>query len=279
MGRVMPKILVLLSILFIPTIAGMAPAEPASASNFTLSGIYDVFQLDKPALRVTGFFIRSSGQHFSISGIGQSWMGQGKADGQSGCYDWQFADGRAGRTDFRINPDGSLQGHAVGPGVDFSFVARRTQLPVQNFVRQRSLQQPQPVATTKTCESQANQCQQCQNGRYRGTGFLCQYGSLPECRSSILQFCKESPSSDKELVVKGGRLTNNQAYELMMSCPNIPHGSIPYSGTAPAPGSKKMQQCQAFEKTYFACNLLFRSFDKTVAENRGKCLRETYTGP
>jgi hypothetical protein len=35
MGRVMPKILVLLSILFIPTIAGMAPAEPASASNFS----------------------------------------------------------------------------------------------------------------------------------------------------------------------------------------------------------------------------------------------------
>jgi hypothetical protein len=40
-----------------------------------------------------------------------------------------------------------------------------------------------------------------------------------------------------------------------------------------------MQQCEAFAKTYFACSMLFRGFDKRVTEERGKCLRETYTGP
>jgi hypothetical protein len=64
------------------------------------------------------------------------------------------------------------------------------------------------------------------------------------------KFCKANPSSGQALNVSRGKLTDGQAYELMMSCPNIPHGSIPYSGSPPAPGSKKMQQCQAFEKTY-----------------------------
>ena len=139
---------------------------------------------------------------------------------------------------------------------------------------QFSQSQPTPARSATSCESQANQCQRCQNGRFRGTGFLCQYDSLSECRSGILQFCKGNPSSDNALVVRGGKLTDDQVYELMMSCPNVPHGSIPYSGSPPAPGSKRWQQCQAFEKTYVACSMLVRT-----GPNRGKCFRETYSGP
>jgi hypothetical protein len=94
-----------------------------------------------------------------------------------------------------------------------------------------------------------------------------------ECQSSILQFCKENPSSDKALDVGGGKLTNEQVKELMMSCPNVPHGSIPYSGSPPAPGSKKWQHCQAFEKTYVDCSMLI-----PAGQKRGDCFRQTYRG-
>ena len=271
-GPMMQKVLAFLYVLLVPTSAQMAAAEslPAGGSSM-LSGPYDVFQSNRPDLRVTGFSIRSYGQNFSISGVGQNWVGRGRTDGQIGFYDWRFPDGRTGRTDFRINPDGSLQGHAVGTGVDFSFLARRAQSSVQNFTGQSPLQQSQAARPSGTCADQASQCQQCPNGRYRGTGFLCLYDTLSACRTSILQFCKANPSSDKPLVVKG-RLTNEQAYELMMSCPNIPHGPIPYSGTPPAPGSKKMKQCEAFYKSYIACGLF-------GVQDRGKCLRDTYGGP
>ena len=133
MGRVMRKFLVLLYILLIPATVHMAVAEPAPAgADAKLSGTYDVFQLDRPGVRVTGFLIRENNGNFSISGIGQSWTGQGRTDGRTGNYDWRFGDGRTGRTDFRVNSDGSLQGHAVGSGVDFLFVARRIQLPASN---------------------------------------------------------------------------------------------------------------------------------------------------
>ena len=135
---------------------------------------------------------------------------------------------------------------------------------------------PAPPSTHRasSCESQADQCQPCQNGRYRGTGFLCRYDSLSDCRSSILRFCKDNSSSGQALNVRGGHLTNDQVMELMMSCPNVPHGSIPYSGSPPAPGSKKAQQCEAFEKTYIACSFLSQAGPK-----RGACFRNTYSGP
>jgi hypothetical protein len=131
------------------------------------------------------------------------------------------------------------------------------------------------------CESQANQCHSCSNGRASRSPVSgsCFYDNVADCRSAVLKFCKENQSSGQALNVKGGKLTNDQVQELMLSCPNIPHGSIPYSGSPPATGSKKMQQCQAFEKSYFACNLTFRGFDKKVTDDRGKCLRETYAGP
>ncbi len=166
------------------------------------------------------------------------------------------------------------QPEIIGQGGVHMTVAQLPMPPPQAVPQITALRSSPAIRQASSCESQANQCQQCQNGLYRGTGFLCQYDSFSECRSSILRFCKENPSSDKGLEVRGGKLTNDQAYELMMSCPNVPHGSIPYSGSPPAPGSKKWQQCQAFEKTYVACSMLVR-----VGRDRGRCFRETYSGP
>jgi hypothetical protein len=132
---------------------------------------------------------------------------------------------------------------------------------------------PAPAPQASSCESQVNQCRPCQNGRYRATSFSCVYESFADCRSSILQFCKEHPSSDKALDVRGGRLTDHQVDELIMSCPNVPHGTIPFSGSPPAPGSKKWEQCQAFLKSYVGCTLV-RKY-----EDRRRCLRTTYSGP
>lgn len=95
------------------------------------------------------------------------------------------------------------------------------------------------------CESQANQCHSCANGRASTSPVIgsCFYDNVATCRAAILNFCKANPSTGQALRVTGGKLTNKQVYELTMSCPNIPHGSIPYSGTPPLPGSLKMQQC------------------------------------
>ena len=96
----------------------------ASAQTTSFFGVHDVFPSGRPDARVTGFLIRPGNPGFFIAGMGQPWTGQGQVNGQSGFYDWKFSDGRSGRTDFRINPDGSLQGHVVGPGIDSEFIAR-----------------------------------------------------------------------------------------------------------------------------------------------------------
>jgi hypothetical protein len=144
---------------------------------------------------------------------------------------------------------------------------------------QTPMQRPVPV--TSGCESQANQCHPCPNGRASTLSESggCLYDNVSTCRSAILQYCKATPTSDGALNVRGGKLTNDQVGEPITSCRNIPHGMLPYSGSDAPSGNKKAQQCPAFEKTYFACSMLFPGFDKQVTENRGKCLRETYTGP
>ncbi|HUU40636.1 MAG TPA: hypothetical protein VMW42_06840, partial [Desulfatiglandales bacterium] len=65
---------------------------------------------------------------FLVRGEGQGWVGDGKIDGSQGYYDWRFDNGSSGRTTFVVNPDGTLTGHVVGPGVDWKYLARRSNL-------------------------------------------------------------------------------------------------------------------------------------------------------
>jgi hypothetical protein len=103
--------------------AGVLVAD-ALAQTTSFYGAYDVFPMGSTGSPTTRFLIRPSNPGFFISGMGQPWTGQGQFNGRSGFYDWKFPDGRAGRTDFTVYPDGSLQGHLVGAGIDSQFIAR-----------------------------------------------------------------------------------------------------------------------------------------------------------
>jgi hypothetical protein len=225
----MQKTFALFYFLLIAITTDMAAAQSLAtkgASKF--SGTYDAFQP-----RVTGFSMRSDGENFLISAVGQSWAGRGRTEDQT----------------------------------------------VQNFTRQSPVRQLQAATATQTCINQANQCHSCPNGRAT-IGGACVFENVAACREHVLTLCKANPSSGEALSVKRGKLTNAQVRELWMSCPNIPHSSLlPYNGPPPPPGSKKMEQCKGFEKTYYACMFLFHGFERDISEKRGRCLRETYTGP
>jgi hypothetical protein len=154
------------------------------------------------------------------------------------------------------------------------------QTPMSPSTQQYPAQRAAPV--NSSCESQVNDCHACPNGRASNhpESGGCFYENVASCRATVIRTCRASPAgSDDGLNVRGGKLTNAQVEELMNSCRNIPHGLLPYTGSAAPPGSKKAQQCEAFYNTYFTCNMLFRGFDPHVTETRGKCLRETYSGP
>ncbi len=128
-----------------------------------------------------------------------------------------------------------------------------------------------------SCESQANKCGRCENGRYHGIGYLCIYSSLEECRDDIIHICKTAPrsSGDKGLNVRGGRLTNAQVRDLELSCPNISRGPMPHIGSTPEPRSKKAQQCEAYRNARDACVLAVFAGPKVLVE----CVRNSYKGP
>ncbi len=56
---------------------------------------------------------------------GDGWTGEGEFDGESGYYNWSFADGRTGRTTIRLGENGILYGEVRGSGLDWNFEATR----------------------------------------------------------------------------------------------------------------------------------------------------------
>jgi hypothetical protein len=126
-----------------------------------------------------------------------------------------------------------------------------------------------------TCESQVAQCHSCQNGRAATTG-LCLYDNVADCRLQVMQFCKAGNSGQRGSRSITGHLSSAEVSRLTMSCPNIPHGGIPYQQPI-QPGTKDMERCIAFNKVYTACAML-RVFGGPKLDF-AKCLRQSYTGP
>jgi len=50
--------------------------------------------------------------------IGDSWKGQGTFDGEAGYYEWEFNDGKRGRTEFWIDDTGLMRGQVAAHGTD-----------------------------------------------------------------------------------------------------------------------------------------------------------------
>lgn len=97
--------------------------------NLPISGSYSLVHFyNQNEVVTTMNVIPLSESKFEISGDG--WVGEGEIIGNSGFYDWEFFDGRKGRTNFVINEFGQIIGHVLGAmpspvlyGLDWTYLA------------------------------------------------------------------------------------------------------------------------------------------------------------
>ncbi|WP_165235820.1 hypothetical protein [Aquisphaera insulae] len=113
--------------------AGVTAAgdDEKTGPAFDLAGEYSLRPAASPAgpavtkIRITAFGERK----FVVRGIGQDWVGQGLIINFKGYYDWKFDDGKAGRTELVLKPDGTIEGRVVGAGIDWEYLGSPTKLP------------------------------------------------------------------------------------------------------------------------------------------------------
>lgn len=61
----------------------------------------------------------------------RDWQGRGFINGAEGYYDWEFKDGKRGRTIFTFDADGNLHGQVRGTRINWDYVAQRKEGPVR----------------------------------------------------------------------------------------------------------------------------------------------------
>ncbi len=77
------------------------------------------------------------GNHFQVGSSrrtgdpARDWQGRGVINGAEGYYDWEFEDGKKGRTLFIFDKSGYLHGHVRGSGINWKYVAQRKEGPVR----------------------------------------------------------------------------------------------------------------------------------------------------
>ncbi len=97
--------------------------------SLPLSGSYSLVHFyEQNKIVTTMNIIPLVDNKFEISGDG--WIGEGEIIGNSGFYNWEFIDGRKGRTNFVINEKGQIIGHVLGAmpnpalfGLDWTYLA------------------------------------------------------------------------------------------------------------------------------------------------------------
>jgi hypothetical protein len=129
----------------------LAAAPLFAAPN--VEGDYLLFRESEPngpPVAAMNFF-NQKGSDFMVAGSG--WGASGHLTGSSGYYDWNFTDGRKGRTTFTVQADGGLRGHVQGANndINWKFVARKT--------KRRAA--PAAPAATQTPRPADQKCQDC----------------------------------------------------------------------------------------------------------------------
>jgi hypothetical protein len=97
---------------------------PTTAS---IEGVYLLYhwgdQDGKPVAKMA--ITARDAKSFSVRGLDQTWSGEGSIDGNTGYFNWVFADGKKGKTTFTHNLDGTLKGEVRGEVGDWTYLARR----------------------------------------------------------------------------------------------------------------------------------------------------------
>jgi hypothetical protein len=107
-----------------PAPAGISMPANCGRSPIDLSGNWELRRKNYPR----GNPVASMTLTFDNIGIiakGSSWTGQGRFDGCRGYYDWEFADGKRGRTTIALDSAGALLGSVRGSGLDWDYIGTR----------------------------------------------------------------------------------------------------------------------------------------------------------
>ena len=107
------------------TVRRVQSASPVvEAAKSKITGAWELWHEGQPRGKpVTAMRIKADGTNIVVNG--QGWTGRGSFDGQRGYYDWQFTDGKRGRTTIRLDADGKLHGEVRGSGLDWNYQALR----------------------------------------------------------------------------------------------------------------------------------------------------------
>lgn len=112
-----------------PTAKAEATPSPTVDDKIDVSqiaGTYSLYRLQDPSGDALGKMTITVRGGSNIFVRGADWKGAGKmTDRKQGYYDWEFEDGKNGRTTILINDDGTLQGRVFGSGLDWWYLARR----------------------------------------------------------------------------------------------------------------------------------------------------------
>lgn len=113
-----------------PTVSGQdeSPTQSGMAGAVSqLTGTWWLWQDNQMRVGppITSIKLTIRGTILTVAGDGFS--GQGTFDGKTGYYDWQFGDGRAGRTTLSLDADGVLHGQVRGSSIAWDFQALKPQ--------------------------------------------------------------------------------------------------------------------------------------------------------
>jgi hypothetical protein len=125
----------ILSFIALVAICNFSFSQTSSTySAADLSGTYELRKLNEPNGEVITIMRITFWENDNFLIRGQGWVGTGKLKGKEGYYDWKFDDGKSGRTTFKLNNDGSLNGSVKGSGIDWDYIAKRsTNINYQKF--------------------------------------------------------------------------------------------------------------------------------------------------
>jgi hypothetical protein len=167
----------LLISLFLCLVAATAFAAPDVQGDYQL---YRENQPNGPSVGSMNFF-NQKGNDFLIAGSG--WGATGHLNGSEGYYDWNFTDGRKGRTTFTVRSDGSLRGHVVGSNNDINwvYIARRT-----------SAARPAAASpTARAADQRCNDCYDQQAVKTKGCGqmsdLMARNGCINDANAALMK--------------------------------------------------------------------------------------------
>lgn len=109
---------------FVPSSNTKHPCTQQATAKPIIAGTYILFNAKDPNGASVGEMTITNWDKATFLIRGAGWIGLGKLTVNKGYYNWKFDDGKSGKTTFIVKPDGSLEGHVLGSGLDWNYLAK-----------------------------------------------------------------------------------------------------------------------------------------------------------